>query len=130
MSEENNNIKTIYKRLDLSKVDYHTRHLEIINPILKIRLTPKEIEILAEFMSLDGILAELRFGPTAKKVIREKLELSPAALSNHISNLFDKGYLIKNGDVVTIKKLLIPYSDEQFYHYRIKLIPDAITRPE
>ena len=50
--------------------------MEIINPFLPIKLTPREIEVLAAFMSLENELAEDRFGTTARKVVRNKLFLN------------------------------------------------------
>ena len=53
-------------------------------------MTPTELAILARFMSLEGDIAALRFGPSAKKLIMKQFGLSPAGLSNHLTELYNK----------------------------------------
>lgn len=120
-------MQEIIKTLRLSKIDYYHTHLSIVNCLLPRKMTPKEIEVLAAFMSLEGAIALHRFGPTAKKLIMQELKLSPAGLSNYITSLTDKGFLIKTGDITNILPLLIPEEDVQYYKFRLINNEIAVT---
>lgn len=114
--------KEIKKLLQLDRDDYFQTHLDLINCILPVRMTPREIEVLAAFMSLEGDIAQYRFGPSAKKIVMTKLGLSPAGLSNFIGtqgSLTEKGFLLKQGDMTKILPLLIPKQDEQTYLFKL-----------
>ena len=113
-------MKEIKKALSLNKTAYYETHLSLINCILPVKMTPMEIEVIAAFMSLEGDIAQYRFGPSAKKIVMAQKKLSPAGLSNYIGSLTKKGFLIKTGDVVSILPLLIPENGEQFYLFKLK----------
>jgi hypothetical protein len=82
-------------------------------------MTPREIEVIAAFMALEGDIATYRFGPSARKIVMAKLHLSPAGLSNFMKFLFDKGVLERQGDMIKIYPLLIPNVDEQKYLFKL-----------
>lgn len=107
------------KLLRLPKIEYYKTHLSIVNCVLPVKMTPKELEILATFLSLEGDIARYRFGPSAKKIVMKELNLKPAGLSNHMSSLLEKGFLKKVGDIVEILPLLIPNKEEQQYLFKI-----------
>jgi hypothetical protein len=111
---------TISKTLKLSPDDYYRVHMELINPILPVKLSPKEIEILSIFMSFTGTLAENRFCTTGRKMVRDKLFLSHQSLSNYIINLTNKGFLIEKEEILHLLPILFPDENEQIY--LIKLI--------
>ena len=106
----------IKKELSLGAIEYYNTHLQLINPLLPVHLTPKEIEVLATFMSFTGILAEDRFGTTAKKKVKEKLNLSNAGLSNYMRALKDKGFIEDD----TILPILFPENGHQEYYFKLK----------
>lgn len=115
-------IKPIIKTLHLSKMDYYTTHLFLINAMLPIKLTTKEIEVLALFMSFDGDLAKDRFGTTAKKLVRENMnpKISHAGLSNYISSLENKKIIQKNKEgKFEIRSLFNTNSEEQIYQFKL-----------
>lgn len=107
------------KLLRLPKIEYYKTHLSIVNCVLPVKMTPKELEIMATFLSLEGDIARYRFGPSAKKIVMKELNLKPAGLSNHMSSLLEKGFLKKVGDIVEILPLLIPNKEEQQYLFKI-----------
>lgn len=109
----------LMKVLRLSRLEYYETHLSFINCILPKKMTPMEIKVMASFMSLEGDIAQYRFGPSAKKIIMNQLNLSPAGLSNYIVALTNAGFLKKIGDVVTIRPLLVPEENQQMYHFKI-----------
>jgi hypothetical protein len=109
----------IRKTLRLSTDKYYEIHLNLINCILPIKMTPREIEVIAAFMALEGDIATYRFGPSARKIVMAKLHLSPAGLSNFMKFLFDKGVLERQGDMIKIYPLLIPNVDEQKYLFKL-----------
>ena len=69
-------MNTLKKQLRLPKTQYYTKHLSIVNIFLPIQLTPKEIEVLAAFMSLEGDIADQRFGTSARKMGLSTSDLS------------------------------------------------------
>lgn len=112
-------MKDIKKLVKLDKKNYYETHLNLVNCILPVKMTPREVEILAAFMSLEGNIAQYRFGPSAKKIIMKDLGLSPAGLSNYMGSLFQKGFILKQGDIVSILPLLFPESTEQVYMFKL-----------
>ncbi len=106
----------IKKQLSLSSFDYYSTHLRIINPLLPVHLTPKEIELLANFMSLNGSISEDRFGTTAKRIIKNKMKIQSAGISNYMKSLKSKGFI--NGN--NIIAILYPDKNEQLYNFKLK----------
>lgn len=113
-------MQTIRKALRLSQEEYYKVHLSIVNTIIPEKMTPKEIEVLSSFMSLEGDIALVRFGPSARKIVRENLGLSPTGLSNYISSLLEKKFLTKQGDSINIWPILIPEKDMQHYQFKLE----------
>lgn len=114
-------MRVLTKKLELNEEEFYKIHLSIVNAILPIKLTPKEIEVLATFMSLKNELANDRFGTTARKVVMDKLSLSPGGLGNYIKTLKEKGFIKNN----TIISFLVPNSDIQEYFFQLKNIDNA-----
>lgn len=116
-------MKQLKKALSLSKIQYYETHLSLINCILPKQMTPMEIKVLAAFLSLEGDIAINRFGATGRKIVMNTVNpekpLSPAGLSNYITSLLDKGFLIKKADVITVLPLVVPEEDEQLYLFKL-----------
>ena len=115
-------MKIIQQVFNLDNEKYYTAHLSIINAVLPVKLTDKELEVLAAFMGLDkNIIEDGFFNPVARKKVLKKLELSPAGLSNHLKSMINKGFLIKNNvtNFITIKEFLLPEENEQGYQFKI-----------
>ena len=108
-------MQIIKKQLNLSPFDYYSTHLKIINPLLPVNLTTKEIELLANFMMLTGSISEERFGPTGKKIIMSKMNISSAGISNYLRSLKQKGFIIGN-DILSI---LYPEERQQGYNFKL-----------
>lgn len=108
------------KRLDLEKIPYYETHLSLVNCILPTRLTPMEIKVLAAFMSLEGDVAQYRFGTTGRKIVMNQLDLASAGLSNYIKSMLIKKFLIKKVDnQYEIWPILIPEAKEQMYVFKL-----------
>jgi hypothetical protein len=114
-------MRVIKKTFILSKEEYYTKHLSIINPLLPQQMTPKEIEVVACFLSLEGDLAKDPFSTTGRKIVRDRLDLSPGGLGNYINQLRDKKFLIVKEDKLLILPILMPSSDEQTYHLKLEI---------
>lgn len=115
-------MKIIQQAFKLENQEYYTMHLGIINAVLPVKLTEKELEVLAAFMSLDkSIVEENYFNPVARKKVLKKMDLSPAGLSNHLKSMINKGFLSKNDitNAITIKVFLLPEEDNQGYQFKI-----------
>lgn len=108
-------MKVIRKTLKLSKEEYYVKHLSLINALLPVHLTPKEIEVMANFMLLNGSIAEDRFGTTAKKIVMGKMDISLSGLGNYLKALKEKGFIIGN-DILPI---LFPEGNKQEYMFRL-----------
>lgn len=115
-------MRVIQKGRELSGVEYYVAHLEIINPMLPERLSPRELEMLAHFMSYEDDIAKVDpFNTFIRKKVRESLKLSSGAMSNHIRSLISKGviYEDKHREVLFIKEYLIPDKISQGYQFKI-----------
>lgn len=113
-------MQEIIKQLKLERLPYFATHLSIINCLLPKKLTPMEIEVLAAFMSLEGDIADYRFSSTGRKIVKDRLGLSSASLSNYLRTMKEKGF-IKEDELerLSIWPLLIPEDDIQIYRLRI-----------
>jgi hypothetical protein len=81
-------------------------------------MTPKEIEVLANFMSLEGDIAEDRFGTSARKIVMAEMNIKPGGLGNYFNSLKEKGFLIEQGDKkFTIFPMLYPEPAIQKYQF-------------
>ena len=109
----------IVKVLKLETLDFYKTHLSIINCLLPIKLTPKEIEVLALFMLYDEYLTEDKFGKKVKKLIREKLQITHQGLSNYISSLINKKMLSITDEKMKILPFVMPEEGEQSYMIKI-----------
>lgn len=110
----------IRKRLNLSKSDYYTTHLSIMNVFLPIKMTPKEIEVLANFMSLEGDIAEDRFGTSARRIVMSEMGIRPGGLGNYFDTLQKKGFLKKQANKkFTILPILYPNPLVQNYQFQL-----------
>lgn len=112
-------MKVIQKQLKLGKEQYYIKHLSIVNVFLPTELTPKEIEVIANFMSLEGDIAKERFGTSARKLVMEQMNISPGGLGNYMKSLKNKGFIIENDDSTTILPILHPDSTEQGYMFKL-----------
>ncbi len=111
----------IKKIISVPREQYFIQHLSIINSMLPVRLTPKEIEVLGSFMSLKGdIVEEDRFGTTCRKIVKERLNLSDGGLGNYIKALRDKNFIYTNEDGnLTIQEVLMADENNQSYLFKI-----------
>jgi hypothetical protein len=110
-------METIKKQLKLGEQKYYQKHLEIINNFLPVTITPKEIEVLSNFMILKGDISNDRFGTSARKMVMNKMNLSVAGISNYIKVLKQKGFI---NDEYKILNILYPEPDKQSYNFKIE----------
>jgi hypothetical protein len=92
-------MKKVIKNFNLDKVEYYLKHLEIVNICLpkEIRMAKKEILVLANFMALDkNITEEDMFNVYSRKLVKEKLKIGSAGLTNYIAKLVLKGIIDRN----------------------------------
>ena len=113
-------MKAIKKKLSLPKSEYYTKHLSIVNVFLPVSMTPKEIEVLAAFMSLEGDIAKQRFGTSARKMVMASMGIKPGGLGNYFKSLLMKEFLIKSEtEGFVILPLLYPEPDTQNYMFQL-----------
>ena len=113
-------MEILKKRLTLNKNKYYTTHLAIMNVFLPVKMTPKEIEVLANFMSLEGDIAEDRFGTSARKIVMQEMGIKPGGLGNYFESLKRKGFLTLNDNKrLVIFPMLYPESKIQNYQFQL-----------
>lgn len=109
----------IKKLMALDKIAYYETHLALVNALLPAKMTPKEIEVLARFMGLEGDIALDRFGTSAKKLIKEGLKLSDGGLGNYMKSLKDKRFIIDVNGTLKVHPLLQNDGKEQLYQFKL-----------
>lgn len=115
-------MEIIRKTLKLSKVEYYKKHLLIINHILPVQMTPKEAEVLAAFMCLEGDIAKDPFSTSGRKMVRERLNISAGGLGNYLEQLKSKGFIYEDSDkILTIIPILIPSKESQGYQFKLEI---------
>jgi len=120
-------MKALGKTLQLENEDYYLKNLEIINTVLPVKLSEKEIEILSLFMTYENNINGDRFSSIIRKEVMKKLSLSPGGLGNHLASMINKGHLVKTlENRIQIKPYLFPNPNEQNYHFR--LINNAVHK--
>lgn len=111
----------ISKTLRLGLLDYYKKHLHIINHILPVQMTDREIEVLSCFMSLNRGDIDL-FSTSVRRIVMDKLGLSAGGLSNYIRQLKGKGFIIEEGDKLVILGILVPDSGSQLYSFKLEVV--------
>lgn len=115
----------IKKALKLSKEEFYKKHLLVINHLLPIQMTPKEAEVLAAFMSLEGDIARDPFSTSGRKMVRDKLNISAGGLGNYLDQLKTKGFIYEyeheNVKVLKIIPILIPEGKIQGYQFKLEI---------
>lgn len=113
-------MKNLVKTLRLETLEYYKTHLSIVNCLLPVKITNKEIEVLALYMYFSKSLEDDRFGTNTKKLIRERLELSHQGLSNYMNSLISKGFLrVNNSKEISILPILHPDANQQTYMLKL-----------
>lgn len=122
-------MKIISTVLKVEKRDYYIKHLEMLNIILPSskfpeKLTNKEIQVLAEFMSQDKNLIEedMFNGVVRKKVMLQLNNMKPGGLGNHLKSMIEKKFLEKNEITKKIKLKSFLYPEDNHQGYRLKLV--------
>jgi DNA-binding MarR family transcriptional regulator len=112
-------ITKVLKNLD--RQAYYEKHLYIIHHFFPESLTPKQIEVLACFMSLDNEMAHIeRFGTYCRKLVMDKTGLQPGGLGNYLKQLIEKEYIFKDKDKgYSLNPWIVPDHNSQIYQFRI-----------
>ena len=117
-------MKALSKTMRISQKDFYVRHLKIVNALLPVEMTNREIEILGGFISLKGDLVnEDRFNSFARKMVRDNLNIKkPQTITNFLRSMVSKGYISKTDDgKYEISKFLFP-TNESSQEYSFKLV--------
>lgn len=113
-------MKVIKQDFNLNELEFYQTHLKVLNAVLPINITNKEIEILAEFMTLPKELTNGNlFNTQARKNVSEKLSLKEGGMNNHIKNMKKKGLIIGNTNELKIAPALIPSNKVQGYDFKL-----------
>lgn len=111
-------MKTIKKHLKLNRFQYYQTHLKIVNALLPISLTSKEIDVLAKFMELNY---KDKFCTSARKEVRETLNLSYGGLGNYLKSLEEKNFIYRERGTYEIVPVIIPNSSNQLYQFKLEV---------
>lgn len=111
-------MKVISKSIGLDSYGYYRTHLMLINPILPVKLSDKEIEVLASFMCYIGRTI-YPFSKFCRSEVRKKLGLSHGSLTNYLGRLREKGFLKLELDAYDFNGLILPDMDRQEYNFKL-----------
>ena len=111
-------MQVLKKTVKVSGLEFYKKHLEILNCVLPIVMTSKEIMVLASIMyvqnTFDSILVDW------KKEVCKILSIEKNVLNYSIRNLVKKGFLIRVGDKIEIFSKLVIGGGEQVYYFKIE----------
>lgn len=111
----------IQKILKLSKNQYYETHLLLVNALLPAKMTPKEVEVMARFMALEGDIANDRFGTSARKIIKDELGISDGGLGNYLKSLKTKNFLRLDAEnKIQFHPLLLNDPNQQLYNFKLE----------
>lgn len=111
----------VKKRQYLKGVEYYKAHLVLLSSLIpeKARLTLSETEVLAAFMEVyNGLFDKAHITLETRAKVKALLNMSSASLSQHITSMRAKGYIVLNKvprKTFNIKEFLIPESGKQQY---------------
>lgn len=103
-------MRKVSKVVTLSGNTYYKVHLQLINPVLPVKLSDKELDVLSYFLMFGDLSRESR------KVVREKLGMSFGSLTNHIRHLKEKGFILGNDE---LNSLIVPDGKSQEYVFKL-----------
>lgn len=118
-------MKPIIKTILLENLDYYITHLSLINCVLPVKLKPKEIEVLAHFMTFKEDPENEMFSSHNRKIVRNRLNISHGGLSNYINSLKDKKFLVGRGNNIVVLPLLQPNKLDQSYMFKLKNVDET-----
>lgn len=110
------------KVLKLKDIDYYIKHLEIANTMLPVKLTPKEIEVLGHFLSLQGDIADDRFGTSGRRIVKDRMGLVDGGLGNYLKALKIKGFISEVDGKLDILPFLKIDGDSEMYIFKLQKI--------
>lgn len=97
-------MNVIRRKYKLPHKEYIRLYLEVLNPILPIHFTPKEIEVFSLLLYYNS---DDFCNTKTRKLIQEELSLSNAGLSSYIKSLKDKTFIRE--EEFTKKLIPAPY---------------------
>jgi len=110
------------KTLKLNRLDYYITHLKIINSVVALDLTNKEINVLAHFLSMEGDIRNDLFGTTSRKLVREKCGITLSGLTNYLDSLQSKKCINKDDTGKLSLHPIINIGSNTEHIYTLKLI--------
>jgi len=111
------------KTLTLSTYNYFRTHLKMLAIIFpSLQMTDGETNVLAGFMEIEDKVL-YGFSTEARQVVKNKLGLGAAGLSNYLRQLKDKklivNVIVDNKVKLVIRKELYPNKDKQAYLFKL-----------
>lgn len=103
-------MKKVSKVVNSSGNAYYRVHLQLINPILPVQLSEKELDVLSYFLMLGDLSRDSR------KLVREKLGMSFGSLTNHIRHLKEKGFILEGDE---LNGVIVPNKGSQEYVFKL-----------
>lgn len=111
---------------NLPSPDFYVKNIQVLNLFVETKLTAKEMEMLAHFLSLEEVLVkDNMFNTEARKRVREAMGFSNASLANHIASCVSKGFINRHPltDFLSINQSLL-FSKETEYLIKFTKIDD------
>ena len=112
------------KNFLLPSLEYYRMHFRLLSVILPASLTKTEIEVMAIAHTLPSNLIDpYLINTVTRRMIMEKLSLSDASLSNHLSSLINKKYLLRDEATqqIVINPVAKPLPNQQGYLIKMSI---------
>jgi len=111
--------RMIRKELEIEGSDFYLTHLKLINALLPVELTNKEMLVLSRLLYFNFTESLIKkYKGNYRKYIRNILNLSSSSLFNYLSKMIKNGVIV-NGDTGEVNQLLIPENTQEYY-FRLK----------
>ena len=114
------------KHLKLSNKTFFKIHVEMLNVLLpsSMKLSKPELDIISTFLSLDeAIIKDDMFNTLARKQVKEELNMSSAALSNHLRTLIEDKKILNKHEItgrITLADFMKPTGNKLEYQFVIE----------
>lgn len=120
-------MKIIKKTLQVTQLEYYKKHLAIVNTVLPVQMTPKQLEVIANFMFLENTKHKDPFNGICRKIVMHNVGISPGGLGNYLNQLKKLGFLLLKDGYLTILPILIPEKGEQEYQFKLILKDEDLS---
>jgi DNA-binding MarR family transcriptional regulator len=109
-------------QFEKEKEKYCQLYIEVINLLVPVRATQREIEVLSCIAS-HGV----KLNKDSRKLLMKDLNLSESNLSLIVKSLYEKGFISKKGKEYGLKNFVIPPSNNVQFIIKVQQCEEVTT---